>query len=831
MKLYEQITRMRSLMGLEEKPILKEYFNKDKSLINESNVGGGLLDELIALLRKSEGTLTDSESKYLNDLYEEYYNKFGEKLEITGNMVDDVVRKNIEKILSKPQSEISKMIYNTYIKNVLKKINLYKLVSQVDSLKQKIEKETAKFGNNPVSETGEVNFAATLRIVYEKEGNIDVLADEVLVVFDEQLDKWINSLSPGDVKTWAQKLREKIDYQTFDVVPENVKVEISNSLPSKSTVDITPITTISKEEVSKKLENLASADQTMRFGSEEMDISVDINNQLQLKELMGDDYNSFINNLPSLDDLENVWIIVQHSDNDLEFQKKMLEVFKTNKDNITKKFPGSENGVKTSIAMLEDRVMVNSNTSVSGIRDTGLSDFGDLANGKQLYGSQGGETLDGNFWIPRPIEMDGELRFFNTPQELLDDTEFLNKLNARRTEVGMMPMEDYLKMMNKNFNITPKVEPKPINLKTINDQSVYSIFGKNGDYFSKGITLIRELIDDALSGFNKLYVEGASKQEIDSYLNAINLLKEKFGNQKIYRQAKNGKGVEKTTIDEFVKDIESNFKRIYDSDGNWSPLNKLDTNWKDMPKELTTFIKTTLSEDEYNSLIQKIQDYNNAPANSELKTNLKKILDDEIQNVESKLKQNTDYVKGWFDRVDEVTKNINLNSKVGTTAENKVNELFNENGLDVVYSASDGSPIDVLLNVDQIVNDTENIFGGGVKTVQTKSALYIEEGEFVFVDGKRKFQPKSGTGSYRVTISANQKISKPSQIDLSAFYDPKSGKTIIAGKQKNLIGYNIDQTPIYGSKLETPGANPIVSRYNPNIARFFIEADTPKITN
>jgi hypothetical protein len=248
-----------------------------------------------------------------------------------------------------------------------------------------------------------------------------------------------------------------------------------------------------------------------------------------------------------------------------------------------------------------------------------------------------------------------------------------------------------------------------------------------------------------------------------------------------------------------------------------------------MPKELTTFIKTTLSDDEYSNLVKKIQDYNNAPANSELKTNLKKILDDEFENVKTKLKENGSYVKSWLDRVDDVTANIKLNSEVGTTAEKKVNELFDEKGLEVLYTASDGSPIDVLLNVDQIINDTENIFGGGVKTVQTKNALSITEGEFVYINGRRKFQAKSGTGSYKVVVRMTQKISKPSQIDLSAFYD-KSGKTIVAGKQKNLIGYNPDQTPIYGSKLETPGADPKRFKSNPNFGAFFIEADTPKIT-
>ena len=71
---------------------------------------------------------------------------------------------------------------------------------------------------------------------------------------------------------------------------------------------------------------------------------------------------------------------------------------------------------------------------------------------------------------------------------------------------------------------------------------------------------------------------------------------------------------------------------------------------------------------------------------------------------------------------------------------------------------------------------------------------------------------------------------KTKSIDLSAFYDRRSGKTIVAGKQKNLIGYNTDQTPVYGGKTESPGANPRPFKSDPKKGAFFIEADTPKIT-
>jgi len=810
-------------MGLEEKSTLM-------LILKESAPPGGFFSELGALLRKSSGTLSSDEIKYLNDIYDEFNYKYGLDLKLEGNTIDDVVKKNISKILSKPQSDIYDMMYSVYIKNVFSSTGLSKIVSSVDILKQELETLAKKYGNEPLSDDGYFSFGTALKKVYENNGDISILGPFLEAKFMDKLDILI-SKSDGDIKKWAEELKNKINFENSQIIPDNVKTDIDVQIPKTTDEVTTPIETktLSSDEISKKLEDISSDDQKMRDTIDgDFDFEVDLANQQKLKELMGNDYDSFMNNLTTIDDIENVWIIVQHSDNDLAFQQKMLEVFKNNQTNFTNKFPANAEDIKMGIAMLEDRIMVNSNTSVSGIRDTNLADFGDLKNGKQIYGTQGGLTDDG-VWIPRPIEMDGELRFFETPEQLLNDVDFLNKLNTKRKSMGLQPMEDYLEMMNKNITPTPKVEPKTIDLKSIDDKSLNDLFADDLYFKAKGISLIRELINDNLSELNKLYVEAAPKQEVENYLRALKLLKEKFGDQKIYQSMQTG-NPKLTTIDDFIKDVELNYKRIYDSDGNWSPLNKLDTNLKDMPKELTTFIKTTLSDDEYSNLIKKIQEFNNAPANSELKTNLKKILNDEFENVKTKLKENGSYVKSWLDRVDDVTANIKLNSEVGTNAENKVNELFEEKGLEVLYTASDGSPIDVSLNVDQIINDTENIFGGGVKTVQTKNALSITEGEFVYINGRRQFKSKSGTGSYKVVVWMTQKISKPSQIDLSAFYDRRSGKTIVAGKQKNLIGYNTDQTPVYGGKTESPGANPRPFKSDPKRGAFFIEADTPKIT-
>ncbi|MCH7944673.1 MAG: hypothetical protein IIC73_01470 [Armatimonadetes bacterium] len=97
------------------------------------------------------------------------------------------------------------------------------------------------------------------------------------------------------------------------------------------------------------------------------------------------------------------WLVVQHSDRDVEFQKKCLALMEP----LVEK---SQVG-KSDFAYLWDRVAVNSGK-------------------KQRYGSQI-EKKDGK-WQPKPVE----------------DPKNLDK---RRAEVGLSPMSYYLKMFEAIF--------------------------------------------------------------------------------------------------------------------------------------------------------------------------------------------------------------------------------------------------------------------------------------------------------------------------------------------------------------------------------------------
>lgn len=99
------------------------------------------------------------------------------------------------------------------------------------------------------------------------------------------------------------------------------------------------------------------------------------------------------------------WNIVQHQDENIEFQERVLELMKKEVD--------KNNATKSYYAYLIDRVKVNQ---------------GD----KQIYGSQMQLNSDSTSYEPKPV---------------VDP----NNLNERRKSVDLPPMEEYIETMNNRF--------------------------------------------------------------------------------------------------------------------------------------------------------------------------------------------------------------------------------------------------------------------------------------------------------------------------------------------------------------------------------------------
>ncbi len=135
------------------------------------------------------------------------------------------------------------------------------------------------------------------------------------------------------------------------------------------------------------------------------EISVDDKNRNQLKQII-EKYGFPTKSLVGKDAMQGIFLIIQHSDGDREWQKSQL----TNIENAVKK--GDMDG--QNYAYLYDRIKINSGE-------------------KQLYGTQ--------FAKVDPVNKTVELA----------ETEDVENLDRRRMEIGMMPIKMYKEFMLENL--------------------------------------------------------------------------------------------------------------------------------------------------------------------------------------------------------------------------------------------------------------------------------------------------------------------------------------------------------------------------------------------
>jgi hypothetical protein len=156
-----------------------------------------------------------------------------------------------------------------------------------------------------------------------------------------------------------------------------------------------------QREIADEIIHMAEADQRMRK-SGDWDDSLDQKNTERLKEIVKE------NGWPTRSKVGKdasfySWLLVQHADHDVAFQKACLDMMKREKDGEVDK-----NG----IAYLEDRVRVNEEKPI--------------LYGTQFYRNQAGEM------ICRPIE----------------DSK---NLDSRRKSMGLEPFAEYEKYMRDTY--------------------------------------------------------------------------------------------------------------------------------------------------------------------------------------------------------------------------------------------------------------------------------------------------------------------------------------------------------------------------------------------
>lgn len=161
-------------------------------------------------------------------------------------------------------------------------------------------------------------------------------------------------------------------------------------------------------DITSEFQKMVDADQDMRERSEIepdfWDDEVDKKNTERMKEIISEIGFPTISKVGKEGNY-NAWLLIQHADHDVEFQKMCLSLMKG--------VPLGE-VERRDIAYLEDRIRVNQKQG-------------------QIYGTQ--FTQEGGKHIPRPIEDEGNV-------------------DIRRAQMGMDTLADQIALMYKKYPFT-----------------------------------------------------------------------------------------------------------------------------------------------------------------------------------------------------------------------------------------------------------------------------------------------------------------------------------------------------------------------------------------
>lgn len=252
------------------------------------------------------------------------------------------------------------------------------------------------------------------------------------------------------------------------------------------------------------------------------------------------------------------------------------------------------------------------------------------------------------------------------------------------------------------------------------------------------------------------------KNNIRRFKDVVNLMlepkKEEFkGDKEKYEEILRLIGKDDREIENLM-----NMRFVYNQQGEWSRINKLNTNYSD----LAVFI--------YDVLKDENADFCE--------------LEKELQNKDPRLinglvRRMTEKSDLYFDKYllpneEKYTANNIKNSKKGDKNEEYVSEFLTQSkiGWELIYQAVEGSPIDTKLGIDLVF---KNMFGK-VKTVQVKSVSSIKRVNQTPCEKQGKFEYKKKSGGYFVYSRYGVKINDK-DVDYVA-YISNDGKILICKK-------------------------------------------------
>ena len=152
--------------------------------------------------------------------------------------------------------------------------------------------------------------------------------------------------------------------------------------------------------------------------------------------------------------------------------------------------------------------------------------------------------------------------------------------------------------------------------------------------------------------------------------------------------------------------------RLVYLNGEWQPINKLNTNYYDLAELLTDLIYKGGNKSK-NIIQEIINDPNNAL--TKIKPYLEKLLTKYFEDVEELL---------------NYTKNTQQTSAIGESAEQRVKEHLQNKGFKVEYEGGNGDLIDMVFGTDLIMSHSDF----GTKTIQVKANEESYDKDYEYVD-------------------------------------------------------------------------------------------------
>lgn len=289
---------------------------------------------------------------------------------------------------------------------------------------------------------------------------------------------------------------------------------------------------------------------------------------------------------------------------------------------------------------------------------------------------------------------------------------------------------------------------------------------KNKDYYKNYVNVLLENHKSKLP-----------QQEKEKYIPLLNMI------------SKN-KPEMKGRVDDFIQDMD-NISYLVDENGNWYPLNKLNTNYSDLSEMLSfmivKFFRNNSTDIFFNRLLDRDLAYEHLKTykgDNTFVLSLKKQYDgnshltlDQLISLSSNfdilrhdffIKQGLEKVfdkkiKLTIDEIKNFTNNIVKNSHEGKLIEDLIENVLTDNGWNIIHRGGDGDFIDMKFGVDMFIEKN-----GVYQFVQVKKVWDIQLNE---VNSPSSF-----------TISGNITDIREDIIDLLAF-GTSDGKYIVIDKQ------------------------------------------------